>query len=666
MACEPGIESKGAAGMLGPKGPFAAAIQDFAPREAQQRMARLIEQALRERQTVVLEAGTGVGKTFGYLVPALQSGMKVLISTGTKHLQDQLFFKDLPLVRKVLGKPVDAALLKGRANYLCLHRMAQIYEQGMLRSKEYVTALRKVQYWAAGSQSGDINECESVPEDHGIWPMVTSTADNCLGCDCPVYEECHVVAARRRALEADIVVVNHHLFFADLALKEEGFAELLPNMDAVIFDEAHQLPDVAAMFFSESISSRQIIDLARDVIREQVTEAPDMPDLRDRAAELETACADVVLAFAKNKDRDTWSAVAAQPVLSTALDNLDRVLSELQATLEVAAPKSKGFESLLERCQNLRVRLSSLRENDLSAVDPEAGEKEPPDTVRWYEKGDRYFSLHLTPLDAGAAFQRAVGSGKRAWVFTSATLAAGKDFNHFNRRLGLWPDHSEQLPSPFDYANQALVYLPPNLPEPNSPDYTRAALRAMYPALLASKGRAFLLFTSHRALREAVEILGDKLTFPMFVQGTLPKRKLVEAFRESGNGVLLGTQSFWEGVDVRGESLSLVMIDKLPFASPDDPVLRGRNERVQHRGGSPFTEITLPEALITFKQGVGRLIRDVNDYGVLILCDPRLTSKSYGRTFLNALPPMPQTRNIQDVQAFFARLESKKIPRNTD
>ncbi|MGC9457124.1 MAG: ATP-dependent DNA helicase [Halothiobacillaceae bacterium] len=651
------VDGSQSAHWLGPEGAFGAQIEGFAPRAAQQRMAAIIEQAIAKRRTVVLEAGTGVGKTFGYLVPALLSGTKVLVSTGTKHLQDQLFCKDLPRVREVLGRPLDVALLKGRANYVCLHRMTQLNEQGLLKSREQVVALGQVRHWAAGSRSGDIAECASVPEDHAIWPMVTSTTDNCLGSDCPLYEDCHVVLARRAALDADVVVVNHHLFCADLALREEGFAELLPNMDAVILDEAHQLPEVAASFFSESLSSRQLLDLARDTIREQVAEAGDMPDLRDRAAGLEQACKDVILAFRPLRDREAWAEVAGESELATAMDRLDDALADLQEALDAATPKGKGFESLLERCQVLRVRLSMLREMDESPEDvPEDG---PPEQVRWYEKGDRHFALHLTPLEAGSAFQKALGGERRAWVFTSATLATGQgDFTHFNRRLGLWPDHAERLDSPFDYKRQALLYLPPGLPLPSDPDYTLKALRAVYPAIKAAGGRAFLLFTSHRAMRAAEEILEGKLPFPLFVQGQLPKRELLERFRASGNGVLLGTQSFWEGVDVRGRALSLVMIDKLPFAMPDDPVLRGRAERVEHRGGSSFMEISLPEAQITLKQGVGRLIRDVTDTGVLVLCDPRLTSKRYGQQFLDALPPMPRTTDMAEVQRFLVELDN--------
>ncbi|MFP4155490.1 MAG: ATP-dependent DNA helicase [Halothiobacillaceae bacterium] len=651
------VASSAAARWLGPEGAFGARLEGFAPRAAQQRMAAIIEQAIDQRRTVVLEAGTGVGKTFGYLVPALLSGAKVLVSTGTRHLQDQLFCKDLPRVREVLGRPLDVALLKGRANYVCLHRMTQLNEQGLLRSREQVVALGQVRHWAAGSRSGDIAECTTVPEDHAIWPMVTSTTDNCLGSDCPLYEDCHVVCARRAALDADVVVVNHHLFCADLALREEGFAELLPNMDAVILDEAHQLPEVAASFFSESLSSRQLLDLARDVLREQASEARDMPDLRDRAAALEKATKDVILAFRPQRDREAWAAVAQEAALCESMDALDDALADLQEALDAAAPKGKGFEALLERCQAVRVRLSMLRETDPEEADETEAEG-PPEQVRWYEKGDRHFALHLTPLEAGSAFQKALGGDRRAWIFTSATLATGRgDFTHFNRRLGLWPDHAERLDSPFDYARQALLYLPPDLPEPSDPEYTLKALRAVYPAIKAAEGRAFLLFTSHRAMRAAEEILEGKLPFPLFVQGQLPKRELLERFRESGNGVLLGTQSFWEGVDVRGRALSLVMIDKLPFAMPDDPVLRGRAERVEHRGGSSFMEISLPEAQITLKQGVGRLIRDVSDSGVLVLCDPRLSTKRYGQQFLDALPPMPRTRDMAEVRRFLATLD---------
>ncbi|MDD3609884.1 MAG: ATP-dependent DNA helicase [Halothiobacillaceae bacterium] len=626
---------------LGDDGPFAEALSGFAPRAVQQRMAALVDEALRTQGTLVVEAGTGVGKTFAYLLPALLSGRKVLVSTGTKHLQDQLFSKDIPLVRRVLGRPVDVALLKGRANYLCPWRLQRLTDSGQLRSREYVEGLQRVRFWAAGTRSGDIGECESLAEDHPLWPMVTSTSDTCLGSECPELENCPVMKARRRAQEADVVVVNHHLFFADLALREEGFAELLPHADAVILDEAHQLPEVAAQFFGESLSARQLMELARDSVREQLADAPDMPDMRDRAAELEKAVQDLRLAFGDAPLREAWATVAERPVLVEALGVLDTALAQLQAVLEVAAVRGKGLANACERCRTARSALSAF-------LQPEEG------VIQWYELFQRGFSLNLTPQDVAAPFQRLLKAGNRAWVFASATLATGPDFGYFTRRLGIVPDHAERLDSPFDYAANALLYVPTGLPEPSSPGYTQAVLRAALPVLEASRGRAFLLFTSHRALREAETWLSERLSHPLLVQGSLPKHRLIERFRELGNAVLLGTQSFWEGVDVRGEALSCVIIDKLPFASPDDPVLRGRMDAIRQRGGQPFVEYQLPQAVITLKQGVGRLIRDVNDRGVLMLCDPRLLGKSYGRVFLNALPPMPLTRSVVDVRGFFA------------
>lgn len=627
--------------LLGADGPLARHISGFAPRAEQQAMAEAVERALREEDRLLVEAGTGVGKTFAYLVPALLCGGKVIISTGTKNLQDQLFDKDLPLVRRALGLSLKTALLKGRANYLCVHRLQVLKSEGRLRDRAQVAELRHIEHWAALTRSGDIAELADVAEDSELWPRVTSTAENCLGAECPEYQNCHVVRARRQAQEADVVVINHHLFFADLALKEEGFGELLPAANAVILDEAHQLPEVASNFFGLSVSSRQLIELARDTVAEGLRDAPDMAELRDAAAALERAVADLRLALGPAGQREPWARIRHKPAVREGLTALGEVLSGLAAQLELAAERGKGLQSCQERAELLRLRLERM-------------DAPPADSVQWYETYTRAFALNLTPLDVAPVFQSRLSAHRCAWVFTSATLAVGESFEHFAARLGLSEARQLRLDSPFDYARNALVYLPLEMPDPNDPRYTRAVVEAALPVIEASRGRAFLLFTSHRALQEAAGLLAGRLDYPLLVQGAGSRRELIERFRTLGNAVLLGTSSFWEGVDVRGEALSCVIIDRLPFAAPNDPVLQARMESIRAAGGNPFFDLQLPQAVITLKQGVGRLIRDVNDRGVLMLADPRLRSKPYGRVFLDSLPPMPRTRDLQDVEEFFA------------
>lgn len=624
--------------LLGPDGPLARHIPGFAPRAQQQEMAEAVGAALEDCSILVAEAGTGTGKTYAYLAPALLSGQKVIISTGTKTLQDQLYHRDLPLVRDALGAPVKIALLKGRSNYLCRHRLEVSEQGGRLRTRADVQDLAAVGSWARVTATGDIAEARGVPEDAAVWPLVTSTADNCLGQDCPAYGDCHLVQARRRAQEADIVVVNHHLFFADLALRDEGVGELLPGADAVIFDEAHQLPDVASDFFGIALSSGQLAELAADTQAEQLKEAPDMAGLRALADRVQTTARDLRLAFGEATERRDWH--DRPPGFEPALAALNEALSELADGLEHAAVRGRGLDGCRRRCEELQARLHLL-----SGPAPE-------DHVRWLETYTRAFALHLTPLDVSEIFQRFLHAQRRAWIFTSATLAVRGRFEHFTGQLGLDGAITRCWDSPFDYARQALLYLPKDLPDPSNPAYTPAVVELARPIIEASRGRTFVLCTSHRALRRVAESLQD-LEYPLLVQGTQPRARLLADFRSLGNAVLVGTSSFWEGVDVRGEALSCVIIDKLPFAAPDDPVLRARNEALRARGGDPFFEHQLPSAVITLKQGVGRLIRDVSDRGVMVICDPRLVTRSYGRVFLQSLPPMPRTRDIDDVIRFF-------------
>lgn len=628
--------------LLGSEGPFAREVPGFAPREAQQAMARAVADAIDTRATLVAEAGTGTGKTFAYLVPALLSGRRVIVSTGTKTLQDQLFFRDLPRVRSVLGARVRTSLLKGRANYLCLHRLDQTVRDGRLEDREQVGQLAAIRAWSARTERGDRMELAEVPENAPIWARVTSTAENCLGSGCPFYDDCHVVKARRAAAEADVVVVNHHLLFADLALKQEGFGELLPAADAFIIDEAHQVPELAGQFFSQHVSARQLNDLGRDALAECAGISGAVNVMREPVDALRQAVRRLRLALEPLPARGAFVQLAARPEVRDELDHLDDVLDALVGVLAAQAERSRGLGSVHERAEALSMRLGRID------TQPEEGE------VRWYERGAHGFALHATPLDLAAPLDALRQASDAAWVYTSATLSVAGRFDHFTRQLGLDEPRTLALDSPFDYPGQALCYLPPGLPAPGMRDYTERVVETVLPVLEASDGRAFVLFTSHRALRRAAELMRRRGHWPLFVQGDAPRHRLLEEFRQSGNGVLLGAASFWEGVDVAGEALSVVVIDKLPFAAPDDPVLQARLEAMEAAGENPFMGWQVPSAVIALKQGAGRLIRDIHDRGVLVLCDPRLTGKGYGRLFLHSLPPMPRTGMLEDVRAFFA------------
>ncbi len=637
-----------AAEVLGEAGPFASRIPGFTVRAAQQAMADAVTAALEEGRILIAEAGTGTGKTFAYLVPALRAGRKVLIATGTKNLQDQLYHKDLPVVRDALTLPVTTALLKGRSNYLCLHRLALTENEGRFRARESAAQVVRIRAWAGRTRSGDIAELSDIPEDAPVWPKVTTTADNCLGQECPAFSECFLMKARRAAQEADIVVVNHHLLFADMALREEGFGELLPRADAVIIDEAHQLAEVASQFFGQSLSANQLLELGRDTITEYHRECSEDNAVPECAERLQKAVRDTRLAFGLDTGRGAWAEVATRAPLCAALAQMHETLTALVQIVAPLAERGKGLESCARRGEDLLARLECL-----------SGET-PDDHIHWFEVYTRSFTLHLTPLDVAEPFQRHMQATPGAWVFTSATLSVGEDFSHFAQTLGVEDAEMRRWESPFDFARQALFYVPRGLPAPNDAGYTRAMIAAARPVLSASRGRAFLLFTSHRALREAAALLEEAevaLPYPRLVQGQAPRDVLLARFRQLGNAVLLGTSSFWEGVDVRGEALSCVIIDKLPFASPGDPVLQARIDALRREGGNPFMDYQLPHAVIALKQGVGRLIRDRNDRGVLMICDPRLLGKPYGHVFLKSLPPMARSREIEAVEHFFAQEE---------
>ncbi|HET7174904.1 MAG TPA: ATP-dependent DNA helicase [Gammaproteobacteria bacterium] len=630
--------------LLSTEGPLAAHIPGFAPRRQQQTLAVAVAQALEGYSTLVAEAGTGTGKTFAYLLPALLSGRRVLVSTGTKTLQDQLFHRDLPAVRKALGAPARTALLKGRSNYLCRHRLTNAAEQGLFDSRERVRELDAVRTWAEVTRHGDIGELDSVAENSSLWPQVTSTQDNCLGQECPEYNRCFVLEARRAAQEADVVVVNHHLLLADMVLKEDGFGELLPGVDAVIVDEAHQLPEVATQYFGLSVSTRQLSDWVQDLRDEYRQTAADMPELEPALAEFERAVGAVRAGVSEQLGRVEWEAVPNRAALREKLKTLETSITGFKPALDALATRSRGLENCRDRAEVMLARLEVFLGDDTRRQ------------VRWLEHRGRHTVFNVTPLDAAERFAARMQEHPSAWVFLSATLSVGGGFGHFKERLGVADTEELLLGSPFDFENHALLYLPERMPAPDNPSYTRAVVEAALPVIEASGGRAFMLFTSHRALGEAASLLRDRLDYPLLVQGDMPRRRLLEAFREKGNAVLLGTASFWEGVDVKGPALSVVIIDKLPFASPGDPVLKARLELMQNEGRNPFMEYQLPQAVIALKQGVGRLIRDATDKGVMMICDPRLMTKPYGRVFRESLPPMRLTRDLAEVRRFLQQV----------
>ncbi|MFO1407164.1 MAG: ATP-dependent DNA helicase [Steroidobacteraceae bacterium] len=631
--------------IFGPDGPLATALPGYGVRDGQLAMARDVAAAMAARETLVVEAGTGTGKTYAYLVPALASGRRVIISTGTRALQDQLYHRDLPAVCRALGRPVRVALLKGRANYLCRHRLdlaeQQAYARGVRR--EVAVALPAVRAWSHTTQRGDVAELARLGEQDPVWPWVTSTRENCIGTECPKFDDCFVLAARREAQAADIVVVNHHLLMADLVLKDEGFGDLLPGADAIVIDEAHQLPDVAAQFLGHSVGTRQLSALARDLSGELLL-AQQMGGGVDAAISgLEAQVAEVVAAGGgadARLEQSQWPERLVEAV--GALAARTRALAEAIAPL--AGDGQGAFARIRERLEDGATRLDSFTAEDA------------PRGVRWAETSARGVSCHYAPVDVASQLAALMAAQSCAWILTSATLAVGEDFSHYQRRSGLAEARCVRYESPFDFAMQALLYLPRGLGDPGSPGHTRSVIEAALPVLEASGGRAFLLFTSHRALREGAEVLrqawGPAPPVPVLVQGDGSRDQLLRRFREAGNAVLLGTGSFWEGVDVKGSALSVVVIDKLPFAVPDDPQLKARLEAIRTRGGNPFFEEQVPQAVISLKQGAGRLIRDEGDFGVVMICDPRLVTKGYGRAFVTSLPPMKRTRELGEVTRF--------------
>lgn len=638
--------------LLGSDGPFAKVVNGYNGRPMQLEMAQAIAKAIVRCETLVAEAGTGTGKTFAYLVPALMWGGKVIISTGTRNLQDQLFLRDIPTVRKALVSPVTVALLKGRSNYVCHLHLARTAEYGRMATKADTVYLREIVKFAKMTDTGDKSDLASVPETASIWGLVTSTKENCPGMECPHYQDCFVMKARKAAQQADVVVVNHHLFFADLVLKDTGVAELLPMANTVVFDEAHQLPDTATTFFGEFFSTSQIHELCRDTQVEGLAQARDGADWVDLVGKVDKASKDLRLTLPEGMTRQAVHQIAKQDKFIAAVEALLGALQELNEPLKAQGERSE----LLETCRMRCAEMGAFIRKWLSLA---KGEEKTED-VLWVETFGLSLQLHLTPLSIAEVFNKQREGTPRAWIFTSATLAIKQDFTYFASRMGLSEAESRTWPSPFNYGENALLYVPRTMPMPQSPDYSDAVIETAMPLIEAAGGGAFILCTTLRAVNRIAERLREifkekELPFPLFVQGESGKTDLLERFRRSGNGVLVGSQSFWEGVDVRGDALSLVVVDKLPFAPPDDPVLSARIKALEKDGGNGFMDFQLPEAIMSLKQGAGRLIRDERDRGVLMICDPRLISKSYGRRIWQSLPAFSRTREEADACEFLLK-----------
>lgn len=651
-----------------PQGPLARQVPTFRPRAQQTEMAVHIAEAIRADSACLVEAGTGTGKTYAYLVPAMLSGGKVVLSTGTKTLQDQLFERDIPTVREALGAPIRVALLKGRSNYVCLHHLERAHTEGRFLQKEDARHIQSILRFSKMTKRGDKAECADVPESAAVWHMATSTKDNCLGSECARYDECFVVKARREALEADLVVVNHHLFFADVALKEEGMAELLPNCNTVIFDEAHQLPDTAGIFFGQRFSTTQVLDLAQDVRLSALAEARDCLDLPVQAAALDKAARDFRLTLGNDTVRQPASQMLRHAEFLKGLDALAARIDLMTELLQTQAGRSPDLERAWQRCTALgqdlmRWKRGALNQPMAGTVDQAGSAPEenhgaaPGDYVYWVETLGHGLHLHATPLSVAEPFTKLMASSPRSWIFTSATLAVQGDFSHYQEAMGLHDIASYCWDSPFDYGQQAMLCCPTELPDPNSADYTDRLVDSVLPLIQAAEGRTFFLCTSLRAMQRVRSQLETRLAFhqpeiSILCQGDAAKNELLRRFRESGNAVLVGSQSFWEGVDVPGDALSLVIIDKLPFAAPDDPVLSARIDALNRQGKNAFMHYQLPHAVINVKQGAGRLIRSERDQGVLVIGDPRLVTKAYGKKVWRSLPPMARTREIAEAETF--------------
>lgn len=619
-------------------------IKGFKPRKAQLEMAQAVGNAVKFATPVVVEAGTGTGKTFAYLVPALLSGKKTIVSTGSKNLQDQLFNRDLPTIQKALKYKGKIALLKGRANYLCLERLDQLIAMGVVGDKSVLSDLSKVRKWHQSTKTGDLSECTTIAEDSPILPQLVSTTESCLGSDCPNYKDCHVVQARKKAMDADLVVVNHHLFCADIAVKETGFGELIPDAELVVFDEAHQLPDIASQYFGQSLTSRQLFDLCKDTNIVYRSELKDLAQLGKAADHLQKVIQDFRLLMGdEGQIRGNLRDLFADQKIVNGLNKIAENIDFLSEIAKKSLGRSETLDKIFERLAEIKLLLKKFGDTTITGY------------CYWYEANGRSFGLHITPLTVADKFGEQMKGQKKAWVFTSATLEVGGNFNHFCQRLGIENAEQMVLQSPFDYASQSLLCVPRYLPESNKPHTLTSLGQMLMPLIEANQGRCFLLCTSYYMMRGLADFLREHSSLNVLLQGETSKSKLLEKFIQEPHSVLVATQSFWEGIDVRGDDLSLVIIDKLPFTSPDEPLFKARMEDCRLQGGDPFNDIQIPEAVITLKQGVGRLIRDISDRGAVIICDNRLVTRQYGATFLKSLPPSARTRDLEKVIQFLKK-----------
>jgi ATP-dependent DNA helicase DinG len=644
-----------------PGGALSKSVPGFVARPSQRDMALAVFDAIVERGTLVAEAGTGTGKTFAYLVPSLLAGGKVLLSVGTKTLQDQVFDKDLRTVSRALGVSTDAVLLKGRQNYICLHRLERAIGDGLHETREAEGQLRIIDRFARTSVTGDRAELATVPETAPIWHAVTSTQDNCLGAECPQFEPCFVYRARRRALAAQIVVVNHHLFLADMVLRDERFGELLPAVDTVVLDEAHHLPRIGVEFFGESWSLAQVAEIASDALAAGLHGARDGAPWVDLTRSLEQAARAIRASLAQAGlaagARVALDRLGDRSALNASLAALQQRADLLSVALERNVGRDPELDLLGPRLQRLRTLVSAWRASPPDEEADEQAESAPDGVVRWLSASDTGAQFHATPLSIRESFRRARDRTAQAWILTSATLTVASSFNAFLGEIGLTAS-ARRWDSPFDFGAQALLYLPDPLPSPDSDRFPEEVADAAWPVIRASGGRAFVLCATLKAVDRVAARLQHLMResgtdFPLLVQGQGTRRNLLQSYRAATGAVLVGSISFWEGIDVRGDALSLVVIDKLPFAPPDDPLVQARIRHLRAEGRNAFAEFQLPQAVTLLKQGAGRLIRDEKDRGVLMILDGRLLAKSYGKIVLASLPPFRLTRDQSVACEFF-------------
>ncbi|TDR23765.1 ATP-dependent DNA helicase [Marinicella litoralis] len=631
--------------VLGENGLFKEKLPGFKSRPQQIELAEKISQVIEDQSVLIAEAGTGTGKTFAYLLPALLSGKKIIVSTGTKTLQDQLFSKDIPKLLELLSIKPKVRLLKGRSNYLCLHRYHKAAVMPVSRFPENKPLFKYLKNWIHNSIRGEVSEFINQVENRMLLMNITSNPENCLGSECDHYNDCFVYKARRKALEADLLVINHHLLFADMAIKQGGFGELLPKTDVIVLDESHQIPEIAGRFFSHLFSSRQCTDILNDLLTEAGEVDAAFAAISEPHEQMKRSLRDTLLVMSQMPERESSKRLFQTEIVIEAFDLLLHQMNLLITALEPLVVQSTGLQNCYVRLDALKMMLEDMMQQKESNY------------IYWFEAREKYFALHKSPLEIADPLSEFRAPLETSWVLTSATLTVNHSFAHFQSQTGFDPAETLLLDSPFDYPKQALMLLPKTLPEPNDFEFNRAMFDYVTPIINQAKGGVFFLFTSHRSLQMAAYHFRDQVDRPLFVQGEGDRNQMLEDFRASGNGLLLGAASFWEGVDVSGASLSCVIIDKLPFAHPSEPVLKAKIEHINKNGGKAFFDYQIPKAIISLKQGAGRLIRGEDDRGVLVICDRRITSKGYGSTFLNSLPDMKISHERQEALDFLSALK---------